>query len=117
MKRKQKSQAPPVLPVVLIIAGALLLAGALAWSSAGAPPATSTPPAGQDSIPYPQVKRVDLEQARTALEQSQAVFVDVRDAQSYASQHIRGARNIPGSELEKRYAELDPQRWIITYCT
>jgi rhodanese-related sulfurtransferase/DNA-binding transcriptional ArsR family regulator len=42
--------------------------------------------------------------------------LDVRPAQEYAAGHLPGAINIPLSELEKRFVELDPKQEIVAYC-
>lgn len=72
------------------------------------------------SAPQPNqqpVVRVNLEEARAAYDDGDALFLDVRSAASYANGHIPGAISIPVSEIEARLADLDPERWIITYCT
>lgn len=63
------------------------------------------------------VTRVSLTDAKAAFDAKTAVFLDVRDAQSYALAHVPGALNIPLNELEARLGELNPNAWIITYCT
>jgi 3-mercaptopyruvate sulfurtransferase SseA len=62
-------------------------------------------------------RRLSLEEARAAYDKNEALFLDVRSAGSYASSHIPGARSIPLGELESRMGELNPDQWIITYCT
>ena len=56
-----------------------------------------------------EVTRLSLEDAKAAFDQKTAVFLDVRDADSYASSHIPGALSIPLSELPDRLGELDPE--------
>lgn len=73
------------------------------------------PEAGEDASA--EIARVTLEDAKGALDAGAAVFVDVRDPSSYAASHIPGALSMPLDELEQRLDELDPQAWIITYCT
>ncbi len=63
------------------------------------------------------VARVSLADAKSAFDSHTAVFLDVRAAESYAEAHIPGALNIPLDQLEARIGELDPNAWIITYCT
>ena len=60
---------------------------------------------------------MSLGNAKAAYDLKQATFVDVRDADSYANAHIAGALSIPLADLESRLKELDPNAWIITYCT
>jgi 3-mercaptopyruvate sulfurtransferase SseA len=64
-----------------------------------------------------EVPRLSLEEAKTAYDKNEALFLDVRSTGSYASSHILGAQSIPLGELESRTGELDPNQWIITYCT
>lgn len=81
-------------------------------------PATAVPgPEALTELPFPAVQRVSLEDARQALDAGTAVFVDVRDRGSYEQAHIPGALSIPLDEIATRQDELDPEDWIITYCT
>jgi len=108
----------PLLPLLLIAAGAIVLIVALAsifLSSGSDQPATITD-AGQN-IPFPQISRVDVETAKSALDSGQAVVVDVRDKVYYDEGHIAGAISIPLSEIESKLVELNQSDWIILYCT
>ena len=69
-------------------------------------------PTSVDDVP-----RVTVSDAKAALDAGTAVFVDVRDSDSYEAAHIPGALLIPFGDLTNRMNELDPSRWIITYCT
>jgi 3-mercaptopyruvate sulfurtransferase SseA len=81
-------------------------------------PATSTaPPAEFAEDTFPEVQRVSLADAKTAFDTKTAIFVDVRDADSYADSHIPRALSIPLAELNERLDELNRSDWIITYCT
>ena len=75
------------------------------------------PTAGPTPSTVESVVRVSLADSKAAFDAKTAVFLDVRDAGSYANAHIPGALNIPLNELEARLSELDPKAWIITYCT
>jgi rhodanese-related sulfurtransferase len=44
------------------------------------------------------------------------VLVDVRPGEEFAAGHIEGARSIPLAELERRLAELPPDREVVAYC-
>jgi ArsR family transcriptional regulator len=44
------------------------------------------------------------------------VLIDVRPPEEFAAGHIEGARSIPLAELERRLAELPPDREIVAYC-
>jgi 3-mercaptopyruvate sulfurtransferase SseA len=103
-----------IFPWFIIGAGLLLLLAALTYVVLNRTPnnvATPTP----DSVA--QVQRVTLEDAKAAYDADSAVFLDVRDAGSYAAGHIPGAMLMPLSELPNRYNELNPKAWIIPYCT
>ncbi len=78
---------------------------------------TATPVSQTGTSSLADIPRVSLADAKAAYDQGTAVFVDVRDAQSYAQGHIPGAINIPLNELGSRIKELDPTAWIIPYCT
>jgi hypothetical protein len=65
----------------------------------------------------PEIDRVPLTEAKTAYDSHQAVFIDVRSAESYAAGHIPGALNIPLAQILDRYHQIDASRWIILYCT
>lgn len=67
--------------------------------------------------PFPEIPRLKLKGAKSAYDSGEAVFLDVRGADSYASSHIPGAVSIPLSDLETQMGKLNPDDWIITYCT
>lgn len=114
---KSSNRRNPI-PLILMIAGGLLLISAGIWTfsiSNPTTPAAKVPVEAEDS--YPQIARVSLADAKSAYDSGSALFLDVRDAESYAASHIPGALNIPLEELPQRFNELDTQAWIITYCT
>ncbi len=100
------------LPLVLLALGGLLLI-ALAVISLTQPPATTPPTPISDTRSVP---RVTLEEAFQAYQKGQAVFLDVRSAESFDLLRITGAVNIPANELPARISELDKNAWIIPYC-
>lgn len=106
--------------LLIIIVGTLLILSAIPASGPAAPApgapqtAATTTPAER---PYPEIVRVSLGDAKAAYELKQAVYLDVRDADSYANSRIPGAISIPLNDLETRLKELDPNAWILTYCT
>lgn len=105
------------IPILLILIGGLLLVGAAAWFFLLGGQEESVPPPPQADIPYPEVARVSLEDAKSAYDNAAAVFVDVRGEQYYQQAHIAGAVSLPEEQLPQRLGELNPQEWIITYCT
>lgn len=113
-----EKRRPSSLPLFLVAVGLLLILGAggyYLYSFLNPPQTIYTYPQGEAS--YPDVARVSLADAKAAYDTHGAVFVDVRDAESYAQSHIPGALSIPLSELETRRSELNSSDWIITYCT
>lgn len=50
------------------------------------------------------------------LREGDVVVVDVRPEEEFAAGHIEGALSIPLSELERRIAELPPEREVVAYC-
>lgn len=109
-------------PLILMIGGSLIILAVVIWQTIEVltPMETSAEPVNSPSnsyIPYPDVERISLTDAKTAFDNGSALFIDVRDTEYYDARHIRGALNIPYSELETRMKELDPNQLIITYCT
>jgi ArsR family transcriptional regulator len=57
--------------------------------------------------------------SRELLERAQAgdvVVLDARPAEEYLAGHIAGAVSVPVGELERRLAELPPDKEVIAYC-
>jgi len=61
-------------------------------------------------------EEVDYKRVLELLKQG-GVIIDVRERGSYAKEHIKGALNIPASEIEKRISEIPADRPVIVYCT
>jgi 3-mercaptopyruvate sulfurtransferase SseA len=106
------------IPIVIIALGVLLILGAVFLFSLNQEKERSTTanPAIQEEQ-ITGIPRVSLEEAKAAYDTKEAVFVDVRDSAAYQENHIPGAVSIPLTELEARIGELDPNDWIIAYCT
>lgn len=114
--RKIARQRKNPLPLILLGLGGLLLI-ALAVVILTQPPAATMPTAPAPASDTRSVPRVGLEEALQALQNDEAVFLDVRSAESFQLLHITGALNIPENELPARLSELDKNDWIIPYCT
>ena len=114
--KKRKSQK---FPILFLIAGGLLLllAAFLMMTQNGSGQPASPASSAYDEETYPDIPRVSLEDAKAAFEAGTAVFVDVRGVDVFAMSHIPGSLSIPLADLGTRLAELDPNQWIITYCT
>ena len=111
-----------IFPLILAVVGAVIIVIVLitltVLSKSALPRGVATlPPGVQVEGSYPEILRIGLADAKTALDSSSAVFVDVRSADSYAQSHVPGALSIPLNLLPTRMKELKPTDWIIPYCT
>jgi 3-mercaptopyruvate sulfurtransferase SseA len=88
--------------------------------AAATPNATSTAAiAPQPTHPEPSLesaRRITQDEAIKMVDQHKAIFVDVRPKDAYDQEHIKGAINIPLSDLAKREKELPKNKFIVTYC-
>jgi rhodanese-related sulfurtransferase/DNA-binding HxlR family transcriptional regulator len=62
------------------------------------------------------VETIGREDLLERLARGDVVLVDVRPPEEFAAGHIDGARSIPLPELERRLAELPPDREVVAYC-
>ena len=97
-----------------LVAGVFLLTAILA---ACAPASPHAEPANPVVEAPGEVQRITPEESKTAFDSGEAIFLDVRSESSYADSHIPDALSIPLAELEARIDEIDPNQWVITYCT
>lgn len=104
-------------PLILMLLGGALIIGAVAFifvnSDQNSAPELVQPPEGDN---YPDILRVSVQEAREALEDGSAIFLDVRSAESFEAGHIPGAISMPIGEISERINELPSNAWIITYC-
>lgn len=115
-RNKQQTRKSPALLIALGVL--LLLAAVVAFAlqnMAKPSPAAVVPTPDETAIAG--IERVTLTDAKAAFDAGQAVFVDVRGAGAYQVARVPGAVLIPLNEMETRLGELDPNDWIITYCT
>lgn len=68
-------------------------------------------------LPYPEVERITLTEAKTQFEAGTAVLVDTRDLDEYVPAHIPGAIQMSADDVPGRYQELLGRGSILTYCT
>lgn len=68
-------------------------------------------------IPYPEVPRISLAEAKARYDARTALFVDVRSQGEYDTAHIPNAKLLPLADLQTRYRELPTNQEILTYCT
>jgi 3-mercaptopyruvate sulfurtransferase SseA len=108
--------------VMLFAAGALIAGAAGAQYKPSAPNATplavgATPPAAASvEQAIAKVQRITDAEATRLLSNGSAVMVDVRSSTQFELGHIKGAVNVPGSQIVARIRELPPRKMIITYC-
>ena len=109
-------------PLLIVGLGLLLMVVSLVWfvNSNQAPAASEVDlpsPVATSNIPEPDIMRVALDEAKSAFDQKQAVFIDVRGEPYYSQGHIPGSLSLTNDEVLSRLDELDPNAWYITYCT
>ncbi|HEY0081433.1 MAG TPA: rhodanese-like domain-containing protein [Pyrinomonadaceae bacterium] len=75
--------------------------------------AQTTKPAAQNPG---DTRRISIEETQKAVEAGTALVVDVRDAATYKTSHIKGAKSIPLQQFDQRIGELPKDKLIITYC-
>jgi Rhodanese-like domain len=114
-----KKAGSSLLPVILVAAGLVLILGAAVYYlvnplNGSGSVATEQPAA---AIPYPNVSRVSLKDAKAAYDLKNAVFIDVRGEPYYSEEHIPGALSITYDELPSNLQALKKTDWIIPYCT
>jgi rhodanese-related sulfurtransferase len=65
------------------------------------------------------VPRVSVEDAAAAIQNGEAIVLDVRSTQAFQASHIPGALSVPLFDIETNPTglNLDKDQWIITYCT
>lgn len=104
-------------PILLMAAGAILIMGVIAWYVASTGAVTRQPPVVAGDVPFPDIPRVNVKDAKAAFDIGNAIFIDTRDAESFFEGHIPGAILITEYDVLNRLDELDPEAWIIAYCT
>jgi len=108
-------------PILLMGAGLILISAVLVWQiiakNQAARPVQTLPTQAQSQLPFPEVTRISLADAKAAYDSGSAIFIDVRDRLSFDSSHIPNALNIELAILPAHLSELDSAKPIITYCT
>lgn len=111
------STGPLILIAVGIVLILIVLILALFNAQTNGPQSTGLQPTIASDIPYPEIARISLDDARGAFDNQTALFIDVRSAESYDQKHIPGSVNYPLDQLESQVPQLDPNVLLIPYCT
>lgn len=105
-----------VWPFALMVFGLILIVGAGIWYLNPAVSVNGDQEPGntfEDSLS--EIARVSLADAKAAYNSGSALFVDVRDPESYRQQHIPGAISLPLAQFPAGLEQLNPSDWIIPY--
>jgi len=93
----------------------MVVAVAVAGQQASGPAPVPVP--AQNQVPGDGVRRITPAEVRAALDNGEAIIVDVRTEVGYEAGHVKGALSIPFSDLTSRISELPRDKMIITYCS
>jgi rhodanese-related sulfurtransferase len=108
-----------LLAVIVLSLFATVLASAQYKQQAKTQAPTTSPlvvPNTQASRGGTNFPRISMADAVKLHQQNKAIFIDVRSNEQFSYGHVKGAVNIPGSQIVKRFAEVPPQRVVIAYC-
>ncbi|MHB1355565.1 MAG: rhodanese-like domain-containing protein [Anaerolineae bacterium] len=64
-----------------------------------------------------EINRIKVDEAKALVESGQAILLDVRTAESYASQHAAGAVLFPEAKELEFLSQLPKDKILIFYCT
>ncbi|HEX9990404.1 MAG TPA: rhodanese-like domain-containing protein [Chloroflexia bacterium] len=81
---------------------------------AGVPNATETAIAFANDTA--NLARITAPEAKALVEANNATIIDVRPKESYATQHVKGANNIPYTDTQARLSEYPKTGNLIVYC-
>lgn len=62
------------------------------------------------------VKQISILAARKYLQEETAIFLDIRDPNSYEQEHIQGAIHISDANIESLLSSADKNKTTIVYC-
>lgn len=84
-------------------------------------PATNSspalPPVNLDTPKPIEAAKISLADAKKAFDEGDAVFVDVRSAESFNSERVKGAVNIGIGDIDANLAKLPKDKKIVVYCS
>ena len=118
MSVQKRDRTLSVIPLLMIAAGIFLIAGSAFWMAnqpVDAVVVSST--INEARTPFSDVPRINVEDAKSALDRGSAIFIDTRGDPYFSQGHIPDALSVTEDELPGRLDEFDPTDWIILYCT
>jgi len=77
-------------------------------------PATPTPEA---KVPFPDVPRISLAEAKADFDAGTAVFIDTHSPATYETEHVAGSINVPATELAANIDKIPKGKKLIAYCS
>lgn len=105
-----------------LICAAFLLTAAAACQTAAPTaiskiPSSAAPINSAENYVQDDAPRITLADAKKDFDAGNVVFIDTRGADSYKSEHIKGAINIPANELQSNLKKIPANKKIIAYCS
>jgi predicted sulfurtransferase len=98
---------------------AVAVVGVAVFAACNSREAINSRTLGASGAPTPAdgVRRITVADLQSMVNKNEVFIVDVRNEDAYNLAHIRGARLIPLSDIEKRSGELPKDKLIVTYCS
>lgn len=79
---------------------------------------TTTQPPQATAVPAViEISRIEVDETKALMDSGQAILLDTRSAESYASQHASGAVSFPEAKELELLATLPKDKILIFYCT
>ena len=110
--------------IPLLIALAAFLAAACTQETGNTQVANTAPPEAtpaanrpEPPMPFPDVSRISLEEAKAHHDAGTAVFIDTHSPSVFAEEHIAGAMNLPVTEGVPDINKIPKGKKIIVYCS
>ena len=86
-------------------------------NTAPANAAAKTPQPAEPAIPFPDVPRITLADAKSDFDAGNAIFIDTRPGASYQEERVKGAINLSTTEELAKADTLPKGKKIIAYCS
>ncbi len=95
----------------------ILMTACLAIGLACQTAQTQTVTADETSVGSDGANRITLAGAKKLFDAGEVLIVDTRGKSQYDTEHIKGAINVPVSDVESRLSELKTDKKIVAYCS